>query len=155
MENLPIEVLRNCTVDVINKYPELNSSRNESDIWLYNQTEVVDVINEIYTEYMKLHVDIKLQQDFRWVSSVFQVSREISLSHCPFFTWSEIKMIKFSDSWFLRETWKLNWKFDDLCQYCMKSTEISRVKIWTSTGSSVKNYSFFVTHEFSIFFQNI
>lgn len=65
MENLPIEVLKNCSIDVINKYPELNSSRNESDIWLFNHTEAIDLINEIYTEYMKLHVDIKLQHDFR------------------------------------------------------------------------------------------
>lgn len=80
MENLPIEVLRNCTVDVINKYPELNSSRNESDIWLYNQTEVVDLINEIYTKYTKLHVDIKLQQDFRWVHfSLSSIQSEILL----------------------------------------------------------------------------
>lgn len=64
MDAVPTEVLKNCTVDVINKYSEL-SSYNESDIWPYNRTEVLDVLSEIYDEYTKIHVDIKLQLEFK------------------------------------------------------------------------------------------
>lgn len=64
MDSIPTEVLKNCTVDVINKYSEL-SNRNESDIWLLNRTSVLDVLSDIYEEYTTIHVDIKLQLEFK------------------------------------------------------------------------------------------
>lgn len=64
MNSVPTDVLKNCTVDVINKYSELNS-RNESDIWIYNRTSVLDVLSDIYEEYTNIHVDIKLQLEFK------------------------------------------------------------------------------------------
>lgn len=64
MDSVPTEVLKNCTVDVINKFPEL-SSRNDSDIWLFNRTSVWEILSDIYEEYTKVHVDIQLQLEFK------------------------------------------------------------------------------------------
>lgn len=64
MENISTEVLQNCTVDVINKYPEL-TSHNDSDIWLLNRTNVLDILGDMYDKFQKTHVDIPLENEFR------------------------------------------------------------------------------------------
>jgi hypothetical protein len=65
MDPFSTEVLRNCTVDVINRFPELTSQNNDSDIWLSNRTGVLNILSDMYDKYKEIHTDNQLENEFR------------------------------------------------------------------------------------------
>lgn len=64
MEKVSFQVLVNCTVEVINRFPELTTVA-ESDLMLFNRSHVLDTLSDIYSEHSKLYLDTQLQISFK------------------------------------------------------------------------------------------
>lgn len=64
IETVLTNVLKNCTVEVINKYPELTSV-NASDIWIYNRSAVIETLSDIYETHSRINLDTEKRIFFK------------------------------------------------------------------------------------------
>lgn len=73
IDTVPINVLKNCTVEVINQYPELTTV-NESDIWIYNRSNVLETLTDLYDKFntQHLYLDTELRVSFKWVNKFYK-----------------------------------------------------------------------------------
>lgn len=67
IEKVPTNVLQNCTIDVINRYPKL-SNVNYTDIIFYNRSIIVDILGEIFTKHSDIYTDTSSQIQFKYVA---------------------------------------------------------------------------------------
>jgi len=59
IDSVPTEVLRNCTFEVINRYPELSPNVNASDeLMQSNRSFVMDTLTDIFTQHSKLEIGV-------------------------------------------------------------------------------------------------
>lgn len=70
MEKVSIKVLVNCTAEVMNLFPELTTV-SQSDLILFNRSNVLDTLSEIYSEHSKLYSNTQIQVSFKWVLGIF------------------------------------------------------------------------------------
>lgn len=66
IDTVPTNVLKNCTYEIINQYPELTSV-NASDVWIYNRSVVMDVLSDAYSLHSHLILDTESRISFKWV----------------------------------------------------------------------------------------
>lgn len=64
IESVSDVVLKNCTIEVINQFPEL-MTLNESYIWLQNRSCVLNLLNDVYSQHSELYTDTKLRILFK------------------------------------------------------------------------------------------
>lgn len=61
IDSVPNNILQNCTIGVINRYPIL-SDVNETSIRAYNRSIVVDLLSDVFTKYSDIYSDDSASQ---------------------------------------------------------------------------------------------
>lgn len=64
IDSVPTNVLQNCTIEVITRYPKL-SNENVTDIASYNRSNVVDILSDIFVKYSDTYTDTTSQIFFK------------------------------------------------------------------------------------------
>jgi len=64
IDSVPTNVLQNCTIEVINRYPKL-SNENITDIASYNRSNVVDILSDIFIKYSDVYAETTSQIIFK------------------------------------------------------------------------------------------
>lgn len=64
IDSVPTNVLQNCTIEVISRYPKL-SDENFTDIASYNRSNVVDILSDIFVKYSDVYKDPPSQIYFK------------------------------------------------------------------------------------------
>ena len=64
IDSVPTNVLQNCTIEVINRYPKL-SNENITDVANYNRSNVVDILSDIFIKYSDVYTETTSQIIFK------------------------------------------------------------------------------------------
>ncbi|KAL7023259.1 hypothetical protein ACKWTF_012541 [Chironomus riparius] len=92
IDSVPTNVLQNCTIEVINRYPKL-SNENVTNIASYNRSNVVDILSDTFVKFSDVYTDTTSQIYFKEF-----------LSGCLF---STVNRKPYELSWQLRIFWSL------------------------------------------------
>lgn len=64
IDSVPTNVLQNCTIEVINRYPKL-SNENVTNIANYNRSNVVDILSDTFMKFSDVYTDTTSQLYFK------------------------------------------------------------------------------------------
>lgn len=64
IDSVPTNVLQNCTIEVINRYPKL-SNENITNVANYNRSNVVDILSDIFIKYSDVYTETTSQIIFK------------------------------------------------------------------------------------------
>lgn len=69
IDSVPTNVLQNCTIEVINRYPKL-ANENVTNIASYNRSNVVDILSDTFVKFSDVYTDTTSQLYFKWVNHI-------------------------------------------------------------------------------------
>ena len=64
IDSVPTNVLQNCTIEVINRYPKL-WNENVTNIASYNRSNVVDILSYTFVKFSDVYTDTTSQIYFK------------------------------------------------------------------------------------------
>lgn len=64
IDSVPTNVLQNCTIEVISRYPKL-ANENVTNIANYNRSNVVDILSDTFVKFSDVYTDTTSQLYFK------------------------------------------------------------------------------------------
>lgn len=64
IDSISTNVIKNCTADAIDKYPDL-SLKNSSDIQFFNRSDALDILSDILTQHTLRYSDTESHSSLR------------------------------------------------------------------------------------------